>query len=200
MKAYSIDLRKKIVKAYEEGDTSIRKVAQRFGVAKSFVQKLLLMNKTQGHVKPRKQGGALKGELDEDKELLAAMVEEYPDATLWEYCEYWGTTYDRWVSKSTMCRALQKQELTQKKKTLRSSQAKTERVQKLRMEYRQQVKEIEPENLVFIDEMGILLGLTRTHARSPHRTRVYDFQPFYRGAKVTVIGAVSISQVLAVMT
>lgn len=68
------------------------------------------------------------------------------------------------------------------------------------MEYWQQVKQIDPENLVFIDEMGVLLGLTPTHARSQKGTRVYGFQPFYRGAKVTVIGAVSISQVLAVMT
>ncbi|MFB2835089.1 IS630 family transposase, partial [Aerosakkonemataceae cyanobacterium BLCC-F167] len=64
MKAYSMDLREKIVKAYEQGNTSIRKVALRFGVAKSFVQKLLLMKKTQGHVEPRQQGGAMKGELD----------------------------------------------------------------------------------------------------------------------------------------
>jgi transposase len=48
--------------------------------------------------------------------------------------------------------------------------------------------------------MGVLLGLTRTHARSLEGTRVYDLKPFYRGKKVTVIGAVSIQQVLAVMT
>ncbi len=48
--------------------------------------------------------------------------------------------------------------------------------------------------------MGVLLGLTRTHARSPQGTRVYDLKPFYRGAKVTVIGAISLKQVLAVMT
>ena len=48
--------------------------------------------------------------------------------------------------------------------------------------------------------MGVLLGLTRTLARSVHGTRVYDLKPFYRGAKVTVIGAVSLKQVLAVMT
>jgi putative transposase len=70
----------------------------------------------------------------------------------------------------------------------------------LRIEYWQKVKEIEPENLVFVDEMGVLLGLTRSLARSPHGTRVYDFKPFYRGAKVTVIGAISMKQVLAVMT
>ncbi len=37
-------------------------------------------------------------------------------------------------------------------KTLKSSQAATERVQNLRFEYWQQVKKIKPENLVFIDE------------------------------------------------
>ena len=48
--------------------------------------------------------------------------------------------------------------------------------------------------------MGVLLGLTRSHARSPHGTRVYDLKPFYRGAKITVIGAITFKQVLAVMT
>ncbi|MBN3942194.1 IS630 transposase-related protein [Nostoc sp. NMS9] len=88
MKAYSIDLREKIVLAYSQGDTSIRKVAQRFGVAKSFVQKLLSIKKTQGHVEPRQQGGAIKGELHGYSVQLAAMVEQYPDATLLEYCEH----------------------------------------------------------------------------------------------------------------
>lgn len=60
MKAYSIDLREKIVKAYSQGNISVTKVADRFGVAKSFVQKVLSMNQTQGHVKPKKQGGAVK--------------------------------------------------------------------------------------------------------------------------------------------
>ena len=48
--------------------------------------------------------------------------------------------------------------------------------------------------------MGVLLGLTRTHARSPHGSRVYDFKPFSRWSKVTVIGAISLEKVLAVMT
>ena len=47
MKAYSIDLREKIVQAYERGNTSVRKVANNFGVSKSFVQKLLLRKKHQ---------------------------------------------------------------------------------------------------------------------------------------------------------
>ncbi|GET35596.1 transposase [Microseira wollei] len=48
--------------------------------------------------------------------------------------------------------------------------------------------------------MGVLLGLTRTHGRSERGSRLYDFKPYYRGAKVSVIGGISLKKVLAVMT
>lgn len=116
MKAYSVDLREKIVNAYERGDTSVRKVAVQFGVAKSYVQKLLHLKKTQGHLEPKQQGGAMKGRLDEYGRELAAMVQSHPDATLAEYCEYFGEEHHVWVCRSVMCCALQKQQLTRKKR------------------------------------------------------------------------------------
>ncbi|MEG4226851.1 hypothetical protein QUA35_12850 [Microcoleus sp. N9_B2] len=64
---------------------------------------------------------------------------------------------------------------------------------KLRLEYWEKVKDIDPKNLVFLDETGVLLSLTRTHARSQGGTRAYAVKPFYRGKKVIVIGAISIS-------
>ena len=39
----------------------------------------------------------MKGELDGCSTQLVAMVEQYPDRTLLEYCEYWGTTYDHLI-------------------------------------------------------------------------------------------------------
>lgn len=86
------------------------------------------------------------------------------------------------------------------KKTLRSSQAKSERVQLLRSQYWARVKNIDLKDLVFLDEMGVVLGLMRTHARAAPGERAYDFKPFYRGSKVSVIGAITVSKVLAVMT
>lgn len=62
------------------------------------------------------------------------------------------------------------------------------------------MRDVELENLVFLDEMGVLLGLTRTNARALPGDRVYDFKPFYRGSKVSVIGAITSSKILAVMT
>ncbi len=110
------------------------------------------------------QGRSQKSELNGYSSQLHEQVEKYPNSTLSEYCEYWGNIYGQWISTSTMCRELKRLGLT-KKKTLRSSQAATDRVQKLRGEYWEKVKNIEPENLIFIDEMGILLGLTRNYAK-----------------------------------
>lgn len=59
---------------------------------------------------------------------------------------------------------------------------------------------VDLKDLVFLDSMGVQLGLIRTHARAAPGERAYDYKPFYRGSKVTVIGAITISKVLAVMT
>ncbi|MEG4025556.1 IS630 transposase-related protein [Microcoleus sp. S13C4] len=115
MKPYSIELREKIVKIYEQGDTSIRKVAARFDVSKGFVQKILKQKQTTGHVQPRKQGESLKSVLNSRTIELTQVVEKYPDSTLSEYCEDWLMNYNEAVSPSMMCRELQKQNLTRKK-------------------------------------------------------------------------------------
>ncbi len=70
------------------------------------------------------------------------------------------------------------------KKTKRSTQAGTERVLNLRLDYWEKVKHIEPENLVFLDETGVLLGLTRTHARSQMGTRAYSLNPSIEAQKL----------------
>ena len=59
------------------------------------------------------------------------------------------------------------------------------------------MKEVNLKDLVFLDEMGVLLGLIRTHARAAPGERAYDYKPFYRGFKASVIGAITVSKVLA---
>jgi transposase len=51
-----------------------------------------------------------------------------------------------WVSRTALCRYLQKLGLTRKKKHGVVAFAGTERVQKLRVEYWEKIKNIEPEN------------------------------------------------------
>ncbi|HEY9294773.1 MAG TPA: transposase, partial [Phormidium sp.] len=49
-------------------------------------------------------------------------------------------------------------------------------------------------------KLGFYARLTITHARSQPGTKVSSLKPFYRAAKITAIGAISINKVLAVMT
>ena len=76
---------------------------------------MLKQHKTEGHLQPGKQGGAMKSELAGHEPQLVAMVEQHPDATLAQYCEYWRETYQQSISISTMCRELKKLQLTRKK-------------------------------------------------------------------------------------
>jgi len=116
MKPYSIDLREKVINAYQSGNISVRKLAVNFGVGKAFVQKMLRQYQEQGHVNPGKQGTRKKAILADSSTELIALVEKYPDATLAEYCEYWLEEQGQLVSSSMMCRELQKLNLTRKKK------------------------------------------------------------------------------------
>jgi transposase len=54
MKPYSIEVREKIVKAYEQGDTSIWKIAAQFDVSKGLVQKLLKQKQVTADVQQKK--------------------------------------------------------------------------------------------------------------------------------------------------
>jgi transposase len=63
MKPYSLDMRQKIVNTYEAGNTSVRKVAERFQVSKSTVQELLKRKRETGKLLPRQAKGGKPSQL-----------------------------------------------------------------------------------------------------------------------------------------
>ena len=198
MRALSKDIRERIVSAYEAGNTSIRKVAARFSVSKNTVQKLVTQKRETGNISPNKARGGKPGQLEKCEKGIVAMVEEHSDYTLSEYCEVWEERSGIRVSESVMCRFLGKLRLTRKKKTQRNRKLKEDEVQKARVEYWQAIKVFAPRNLVFLDEMGILLGIMRMMARSREGTRAYDFNGIYRGKRINFVGAMSLEKVISV--
>ena len=117
MKAYSIEFRRKIVKAYEDESISQRKLATRFGVALSFVQKLLKQYRETDSVAPKKRTQQTPPKLSEAHlAVLRRLVEAQNDATLEELRAQLAAEIDVWVSRSTIDRALKKLDLTLKKR------------------------------------------------------------------------------------
>jgi len=80
LKPDSSERSEKIVKSYEQGDTSIRKVAARKDVSKGFVQKILKQIQMTGHVQPQQQGESLKSVLHSIANELIQMVKKYPES------------------------------------------------------------------------------------------------------------------------
>jgi transposase len=201
MKTYSLDFRKKIVDTYFEEDTSQRKIAKRFGVALSFVEKLLKQRRDTGDLAPKPHGGGRTPKLNAAQlALVTALVEADNDATLAELCQQLQEKTTITISRSTMGRILQQLKLTRKRKTLHATEKDTPRVQQARLDYWQRVREIDPEDLVFIDESGINLAMIRLYARSPQGHRAIGDRPQRRGKCVSIVDALTLHGPIAVTT
>ncbi|MBD2137630.1 transposase [Anabaena sp. FACHB-1237] len=115
MKAYSVDLREKIVAAHIQEKISIRKVAIRFSVSKSLVQKLIKQQQTDGNLEPKQRGKPRFSYLKNAELEITEVVLDNPDATIVELCELFALKTGNRVSPTAMCRALKKLGLNRKK-------------------------------------------------------------------------------------
>jgi len=83
MKALSLDIRERIVAAYDAGCLTRQQVADRFMVSTGLVKKLLAQRKKLGHIRSLSHRAGRKPSLaKEDRERLRALVDQTPDSTL----------------------------------------------------------------------------------------------------------------------
>lgn len=201
MKAYSLDFRQKIVDTYFKEGPSQRKIAKRFDVTLSFVEKLLKQQRETGDIAAKPHGGGRRPKLSAEQfSLVAALVEADNDATLEELAQQLQQKTTITISRSTMGRILQQLKLTRKKKTLHASERDTPRVQQARLDYWEKIREIDPEDLVFIDESGINLAMIRLYARSLQGERAVGDRPQQRGQNVSIVDALTLHGPIAVTT
>lgn len=118
MKAYSLDLRQKIVDTYAEGKTSQRQLAKPFRVALSFIEKLLKRHRETGNIAPKQRTFQTPTKLhSEQLRLLEQLVEVNNDATLDELRDQLKQKTGVQLGRSTVDRMLTKLNLTVKKNT-----------------------------------------------------------------------------------
>ena len=117
MKAYSLDLRQRVVAAYEKGNISLAEVAEQFNVGQTFVKKMLHQKRETGSVAPLGHGGGRQPSLSEkEHRLLRQKVKEEPDISLAELREHIATKAALQVSVPTIHRHLRSLRLSHKKK------------------------------------------------------------------------------------
>jgi transposase len=193
MRAYSNDLRERIVAAVERGEHSQRESADLFGVDLSSVVRLLPRYRQTSSVQPKPHAGVPPRKLDDQAEArLLELVRQQPDATLAALRDRLGIPCGR----MTIARALRRHHITRKKKTLHADERDTPRVQAQRRTFRKKLACVDPTHLVFVEEAGATTAMTRTYGRAPQGDRVRATAP---GAwsNVTLIAGLRTTGVVA---
>ncbi len=119
MRAYSLDLRERVVAAYEKGDQTIVEVAAQFSVGQTFLKKMLRQKRQSGSLERLPgRAGAKKILSAAHRSFLARHIKKQPDATLAELQECLQARQKVSVSRATLSRELQLLRLPRKKNRL----------------------------------------------------------------------------------
>lgn|SRR5512135_3340407 len=115
MKAYSQDLRQRVLRAVEQGHRQAE-IAKTFAISVATIKRYLKQRRESGHVlpkaipgRPAKKGVALQAG-------LRAQLEAHPDATLEEQCRRWQAEHGTQVSTASISRAIARLGGTRKKR------------------------------------------------------------------------------------
>jgi transposase len=112
----SLDLRQRIILAYQTKEGSQRQLAKRFKVSLSFVRDLLRRYRETGKIEPKPHGGGAVSKLEtKHLPIIKTLVDKQPDALLEELCERFTEQTTVQVGTSTMQRAVQNLKLSVKK-------------------------------------------------------------------------------------
>jgi transposase len=116
MNAYSPDLRIRVIKAYINKEGTQEEIGKRFSVSRNTVYNWVKAYKETGKTKPKEYKSGRKSKISGNNLLvLKKITEDYPDATLEEYSEYYYKQTGIKVSTTCVIRALKRLGLTRKK-------------------------------------------------------------------------------------
>ena len=115
MKAYSEDLRERVIRAVEAGDLR-EEVAGRFEVSVPSIERWVRLKRDSGGLARRRVPGAMPTKTVGLQAALPERLASRADATLAEHCSWWREVSGHEVSTATMSRALTRLGWTRKKR------------------------------------------------------------------------------------
>jgi transposase len=115
MKAYSVDLRERVLAALDRGMPRAE-VVRTFQVSLASIKRWLAARRDTGDFSPQRPNGGSEATITQDHhEQLRAQVAAFPDATLAEHASRWNTAHATTISHWTVGRAIRALGLTRKK-------------------------------------------------------------------------------------
>lgn len=117
MRAYSTDLRERVVDAYEAAEGTVRELADQYKLTKNTVENWLSLVRSTGSVAPRAHGGGVAATISGDRlDVLCRLVGEDDDATLDELRRRLEKECHIKTSRAAVSRALLKAKFTRKRR------------------------------------------------------------------------------------
>jgi len=114
--ALSVDLRHRVIAAYEAKEGTLRQLAARFKVSLSFLRDLRRHQRQTGTILPKPHGGGAVSKIGKEQlAIVEALVTAQPDARLTELCERFAEQTGVKVSVSTMQRVVRQLKFSVKK-------------------------------------------------------------------------------------
>ncbi len=115
MRAYSIDLRQRVLAALDRGMTR-QQVVITFGVSLATLKRWLILQRNAAPLLPKASPGRRRVIAVEHHVALWQQLEMHPDATLASHAEQWNATHGGSLSSRTLSRAIQRLGWTRKKR------------------------------------------------------------------------------------
>jgi len=115
MRAYSIDLRKRVIASIESGECNIPEAARRYEVSEPTIERWVARKRSTGTYAPLPHAGGKPRKLATAEAAIRAAVKAQPDATLQELCERVEQETKIKSDPSLMCRELAWLKLPRKK-------------------------------------------------------------------------------------
>jgi transposase len=191
MRAYSMDLRERVLRDSDAGMTSAA-VAEKYDVSRAWVDRLKQRRRETGEVAPRAQRYGPHLKLGPHLHRLVDLIREQPDRTLAELQEALGLS----ASLATIWRAVKRLGFTVKK-TVRASEHDRPDIAAARQQWQAAAPTWDPARLVFLDETGVTTNLLRRYGRGPRGDRVGDHAPLSRWQTSTFIAGLRITGLTA---
>src|SRR4051794_25603124 len=212
MRAYSMDLRERIVAAVDAG-LSQRQAAERFEVSLRTVERYLSRRRRSGSLAATEQRHRPEPKVRRQLQAwLPARLDAAADATLAEHVAAFVAAGGARVSLSAMSRAIAGlppapgEQLTPggRRRAGRGVEAKSltapERDETARARWRERMGGVDPARLVFVDECGTHTSMTRRRARAARGVRARGAGPRHRGPVTTLLAGVSLAGMRPAMT
>jgi transposase len=193
-RAYSQDLRDRVINVVERGSMGCREAARHFEVSASTAIKWVQRYRRVGDRRHAGTGGHRPSKLKPHRAWLVAVIDAQPDLTLAALCQRFLDERGVRTDTGMLSRFFTGEGISFKKSVLPCEQDRPD-VKRKRVGWKRHQGRLDPKRLVFIDETWAKTNMTRTHGRCRKGARLRAKMPHGHWQTLTFLAALRLNRI-----